>query len=278
MPGQSETGGNNDPGNVITHFGAMVAGWGMKSHLGIVLGASFYIGAIAIGLWNKKTRILSAILLIGPYALASLIAVFLAPMYKTPVYSSMLVPFACLVLAGGLTALKTSWAPWLMTLLLASMSIFVFPASQRLLETISPYKPVVAELKSHVLAGDVVVVPKPYMYWAVMRYAVGPNWGSPLEILPALNENWKNMLGKLDPDLRTALKLVPKSDHVVHEGITYVIGDDAYRDSVSAKRVWVIQRVSYKTSVRLSDGFLDKGIQAEFGNREITQLQLYERP
>lgn len=278
MPGQTESGGNNDPGSVVSHLGRMIAGWGNKSDYQVELGAALYLTALALGLWNKKTRLTAAVILIGPYAIAFIVALILAPMYKTPVYSAMLVPFACLVLGGGLMALKNAWGTGLSILLLTGMCALVFPTSKQLVERVSPYKPLVAELKQRVLPGDVVVVPKPYLYWAVMRYAVGPNWGSPLEVLPSLNANWQKVIGKLDPDLAVALKLIPKTDKVVHEGITYVIGEDALRDSAGAKRVWVIQRNSYLTPPRLAEGFVARGVVATFGDTETTRLELFERP
>ena len=278
MPGQTDAGGNADPGNVISHFGGMVAGWGIRSELGRALGAGFYALAVVLGLWHKPTRVLAAVLLLGPYAFASVVALFLAPMFKTPVYSAMLVPFACLALSGGLLALRGPWGQWLAALTLAGMAAAVFPVSQQLLERTSPYKPIAAALMQRAVPGDVVVVPKPYLYWAVMRYAVGPDWGSPLEVLPALSDSWKRMIGRLGPDLAGALKLYPKTDHVVHGGITYVIGEDALRDSAGTRRVWLVQRIRYPMPPRLAEGFVDKGVVAEFGDRETTQLILFERP
>lgn len=280
MPGQAESGGNNDPGGVITHLGRMIAGWGNTSDYGVAAGAALYIGALALGLWKEKTRSLTAVILIGPYVCSVLVALVLAPMYKTPVYSAMLVPFVCLALGGGLMSINNACGKWFAALLLVAMCTAVFPTSQQLLGRVSPspYKPIVAELKSRISSGDVVVVPKPFLYWAVMRYAVAPNWGSPLEVLPSLNANWQKMIGRLDPDLAVALKLIPKTDKVVHEGVTYVIGDDAVRDSVETGRVWVIQRKSYLTPVRLAEGFVDRGIVATFGEIEATQLHLFERP
>ena len=157
------------------------------------------------------------------------------------------------------------------------MAAAAIPVSQQLLARASPYIPITAELKRRVVPGDVVVIAKPYLYWAVMRYAVDPNWGSPLEVLPALSDNWKRMISKLGPDLVDALKLNPRTDHVVHAGVTYVIGEDAVRDSATAKRVWIIERIAYPLPVRLAEGYVDKGVVAQFGDREATHLQLFER-
>jgi NADH:ubiquinone oxidoreductase subunit 6 (subunit J) len=277
MPGQSDVGGNNDPGSPLSHFGGMVSGWGLNSELGTTLGAALYAMALVLGLWNKRTRTMTGAVLVGPYAFAAIIAYFVAPMFKTPVYSAMLMPFACLVLGGGLMALKGKAGPIIAVIVLTIMVASVFPASARLLDRVSPYKPLAVELARRVLPGDVVVVAKPYLYWAVMRYAVGPNWGSAFEVLPALNENWKKLVDKLGPDLASALKLKPKTDHVVHAGVTYVIGDDATRDSATAHRVWIVERIRYPIPVRLMHGFVDQGVMAEFGDREKTQLRLFVR-
>jgi hypothetical protein len=256
----------------------MVAGWGLKLPYGLALGAGFYALATVLGLWNKATRILTVTMLLGPYALATLIALFLAPMFKTPVYSAMLVPFACLALGGGLVALPPVVRPWLAAVVLAGMAAVIFPYSGQLLDRTSPYKPIAEELKRRVLPGDVVVVPKVYLYWAVMRYAVAPNWGSALEVLPALSDKWKAMIGKLGPNIGGALKLIPKTNHVVFEGVTYVIGEDALAESQSAKRVWLVERLRYPMPPQLAPGFVSKGVVAEYGDRETTQIQLFERP
>jgi mannosyltransferase len=270
--------GNSDGGSAIFYLGTMVAGWGMKSVAGLALGTALYAMAIVLGLREPKTRALTIGLLIGPVALAMIVSSFLIPMFKTPVYSAMIMPFASLALAGGLLALKGNWGPRIAIILLAVMSLAVIPVSQILLERSSPWQPVSAELKRLTQPGDVVVVAKPFAYWAVLRYAVGPNWGSPLEIMPLRpSAAVGRLLELLGPKISETLKLVPKTNHIVHGGVTYVIGDDAVRDTGNAKRVWVVHRLRYPIPVRLAEGFRDQGIVARYGDREPVEVQLFDR-
>lgn len=277
MPGQGDAGGNSDPGSVVTHLGGMVAGWGMQWEYGKPLGFVLFALAVGLGLWNRPTRWMALCLLVGPYLAATLIGLFFFPMFKTPVYSAMLMPFACLVLVGGLQALKPQVGAWVGAVLLSAMMVAAVPATNQLMARTSPYQPIAAELSKRVQAGDVVVIPKPYLYWAVLRYAVGPNWGSPLEILPPLSANWQRLFARLGPDLTLALKLQPKSNQLVDRGVTYVIGEDAVAATLNANRVWEIRRTRYPTPAMIADGYIASGVVAELGLPEKTQLILHER-
>ena len=126
-------------------------------------------------------------------------------------------------------------------------------------------------------AGDVVVVPKPYVYWAVVRYAIGPRWGGPLDVMPALSGSWQRVADRLGPGLATALQIVPRTQSVERDGIVYVIGDDALSQAQTARRVWVVQRVRYNTPVRLPPALVSRGIVASAGRPELLQVELFER-
>lgn len=271
-------GGNNDPGGLIDHFGGMTAGWGMQWYAARVGGALLFGAALVLGLWRERTRWLSGVMLVGPYALAIVIGALLTPMFKTPVYSSMLVPFACLVLAGALVQFPTRWQTLAAGSLLAGLALFIFPAAAHLNRSVSPYRPLVAELQRKARPGDIVVVAKPYLYWAVLRYAVAPDWGSPLEVLPALNESWRRLNERIGPAAVRALKLTPRTQQLVHGDITYVIGDEATAPSAAARRVWVVERVAYPSPVKLAEGFADRGVVYRAGMPEATELRLFERP
>ena len=270
-------GGNNDPGGLIDHFGGMTAGWGMQWAWARVAGTGVFVGALLVGLSHTTTRRMVVIMLIGPYALAVLIGMVLTPMFKTPVYSSVLLPFACLGLAGGLARPGGWWRPAVAVGLLAAMAAFIFPASAHLNRGVSPYRPLVAELKRVAQPGDVVVVPTPYLYWAVMRYAVGPYWGSPLAVLPALNGSWLKLTDRLGPTVSQALKLIPVTNEVDHGGIRYVIGDDAITASRDASRVWLVYRTGDERPVGLAPGLADQGVVFQTGRPEVTQIRLFAR-
>lgn len=269
--------GNADPGGIISHHGGMVAGWGMQWAYAKALGAVFFGAALCLGLRYQATRSMSAVILIGPYAMAALIALVMAPMYKTPVYSAVLVPFTCMALAGGLIALKNHWGSKIAVPLLLAMAVFIFPASSHLNRAVSPYQPVAAELKRLTKPGDLVVIPKLYIYWAIMRYTVGPDWGSPLEVLPALSDSWQRMNNRLGPTLTKALKLEPVTDRIVHDGIVYIVGDNASTTASTVQRVWLVQRPRYPLPIKISPDFTLKGVVFESGDPEVTQILLYQR-
>ncbi|MBK1682260.1 hypothetical protein [Rhodoferax fermentans] len=277
MAGQAESGGNNDDGSVITHLGGMVAGWGMNWPPGKPLGAILFVLAVGLGLWHARTRWVSLFLLVGPYAAAAIVGLFFAPMFKTPVYSAMLMPFACLALAGGGQGLRRPLRVWSTVAVLVPMTVAIFPAMAHLTTRISPYQPVAAALVALAQPGDVVVIPKPYLYWAVMRYAVKPEWGSPLRVLPPLSDSWQRLVQKLGPQLTDALKLQPETNQIVDRGITYVIGRDATAATTNAKRVWLVKRVRYPELAQLADGFVDRGVISQVGIPESTQLILFEK-
>jgi hypothetical protein len=274
MGGDGEPGGNHDPGTLIDHWGGMVVGWGMQLPWARAIGAALFAAAIVAGLWQQRTRALTAVMLIGPYATALLVGLVLAPMFKTPVYSAVLVPFVCLVLAAVIS--QARWL-WLAPALLVTGAVAAVPASDYLNSGVSPYRPVAEQLRKRAQAGDVVVVPKPYLYWATMRYAVGPQWGSAMEVLPALSDSWLRMSKRLGPDLTQMLKLTPRTQQVVSGGITYVVGQDATVPSATAQRVWLVQRPRYPLAPVLADGFVSQGVVFEMGSPENTQIVLYER-
>lgn len=279
MPGQVETGGNNDPGNVLEHWGGMVAGWGYEWRPGLAAGASFYALAALLGLMQKPFRALSMFVLLGPYLFAALMALLLAPMYKTPVYSAMLIPFACLILAGSLVSLSrlTTMKEVLVGGLLVCMAVSVFPATEHHLRFMSPYRPAALAILGRAQPGDMVLATKPYIFWGVLRYAVDREWGAPLEILPPLSGSWRRLIDKLGPDWAARLKLVPRAHHIEGKGLLWVNGADGVPPSTVARRVWVVQRRSSPVDVRLP-GFGVPELVARFGEKgEALDLYLYYR-
>lgn len=289
-------GGNNDPGGLVDHFGGMTAGWAMQWPQARWVGAALFALAVVLGLWQRRSRWLAALVLVGPYVLAMLIGALLTPMFKTPLYSAMLVPFACLCLAGavlpwqgtaaGAGAGEGAWgasaaAGWLRpaaaTLLLAGLAVVVWPTSAHLNRSISPYQALGARLKAELQPGDVVVVPKPYLYWAVARYAISPDWGAPLDVLPKPAGSWASLIQRLGPERAELLRLLPRTQEVVHGGVRFVIGDDARQASAGAARLWVVERVQYPAQVQMDPALVARGLKYDAGMPERTVLRLYSR-
>lgn len=269
-------GGNNDPGSLVDHLGGMTAGWGMEWHWARVAGTALFLLAVLLGLRRPATRWMAAVLLVGPYAAATLIGLVLTPMFKTPVYSAMLVPFACLALAGGFAQARR-WQAAAVVALLVAMAVFVFPASAHLNRGVSPYRPVAAELRKLARPGDLVVLPEINLFWAVLRYNVAPNWGSPLEVLPPLSGSWLAMTQRLGQPLASALKLLPRTNHLEHGGITFVIGPDPGPLAASAHRLWYAGRPNVLDELKPVTGFTDRGRVFRAGQGEVIEIQLLER-
>lgn len=250
--------GNRAPEeHIVFVIGAMLAGWGMKSLLIRGVATAFYGAVVMLGLREKANRPLTFWLLLGPLVAGLTITFLVAPMFKVPVYASILMPFMALVLASTLAQLQGVFRYWLLVSLLTVLAMTVFPATEMLFKdrTTNPWELVASEVKSRAVPGDVVVIPKAYEYWAVVRYAVGPRWGAPSEVLPAPNDRWINLMNKLGPTLSNFLGLLPKTNRIERAGITYVIGEDAIAETRSAPHVWVIYSRSYAVPVSVADGY-----------------------
>ena len=254
--------GNDAPtGNLLLFVGALVAGWGMKSELGRWLGLALYGLFVLAGLRHRDTRPVTLFILVAPLVVAILVTAFIAPMLKAPVYASMLIPFAALATGAALSTLSEKLACWLSAVIVVSLMAAVFPAMDRLLvnRNTNPWKEVANEVKQRATAGDLVVIPKPFSFWAVMRYAVAEDWGAPIEILPPLNERWSSLTQKLGPDLSRFLHLIPRTDHVTSDGITYVVNNDVAHLRHTAKHIWVIHSLPYAVPVQGADRYVDQG-------------------
>lgn len=271
--------GNRAPEeNIVFVMGAMLAGWGMKSLLIRGVAAAFYGAVVFFGLRDKLNRPLTLWLLLGPLVAGLAITFLVAPMFKVPVYASMLMPFMALVLASALARLQGVVRYWLSVLFLVVLAMAVFPATEMLFKdrTTNPWALVANEVKARAVPGDVVVIPKAYEYWAVLRYAAGPRWGAPSEVLPVPNERWVSLMNRLGPTLSNFLGLLPKTNRIESAGITYVIGEEAVAETQSAPHVWVIHTRSYALPVKLAEGFGKSALvwQGEQG----VMLHVHERP
>jgi hypothetical protein len=271
--------GNRAPEeNIVFVMGAMLAGWGMKSLLIRGAAAVFYGAVVILGLRDKTDRPLTFWLLLGPLVVGLAITFLVAPMFKVPVYASILLPFMALVLASALARLQGMIRFWLSMSVLVLLAMAVFPTTEMLFKdrTTNPWKLVANEVKARAVPGDVVVIPKAYEYWAVLRYAVGSRWGAPSEVLPAPNERWMNLMNRLGPTLSNFLGLLPKTNRIESAGVAYVIGEEAIAETQGAARVWVVNSRSYTVPVSVAEGY-GKSVLIWQGEQGV-MLHMLERP
>lgn len=261
---------------MLSEPGALIAGWGPGSIFWFRLsGLVIFCLLATIAIRFPATRVQTLIIPIGALLVAILISIAIKPMLKTPVFASNLLPFLALGAGAGIAGLSVTWARTSAAVCLAVLCAAAIPLVY-LQTPKNSFAGTAAFLLKNAEAGDVVVVPNVSVYWGILRYAVGPRWGRPLEVMPLQpNEQWTALLQKLGPKFSAALGLQPKTDTVVKDGISYVIGQDATRSTKDADRVWVIQRDGYLVDAELGGLFARKSmVRVAFG--EVV-LSLFEK-
>jgi len=205
---------------------------------------------------ESRSRVRTLVIVIASLTVAMAVSMLAKPMIKVPVFASNLVPFLVLGAGAGIAARGGRyWRAGALVCMIA-LAIAALPL-MRFQITSDNYGETGRLVRQSVQPGDVVVVPNVSVYWGVMRYAVGENWGKPLSIMPLeANAQWNGIFNKLGPRLTTTLGLRPASDHVVANSVAYVIGEDARRPTTGVQRVWVVQRNGYPVDVRLGGPFV----------------------
>lgn len=257
----SDAGAPGSVWQILTEPGSLIAGWGPSSTLSLRIAGLFifcFFAVIAFRL--PSTRVRTLVIPIGALAVAILISIFLKPMLKTPVFASNLLPFLALGAGAGLAGLSAKWVRAGTVACLVLLSAGAMPLVFMQMPKDS-FAGSAAFLQKNAKPGDVVVVPNVSVYWGILRYAVGPHWGKPLEVMPLQpNAEWASLLHKLGPNYSRPLGLHPKTDNVVKDGITYVIGQNATQTTKSANRVWVVQRDGYVVDAELGGLFTRKSM------------------
>jgi hypothetical protein len=228
--------------SLFTFPGALFAFWGAHQGL-IVLGQMVFISMAILGLSSREGRI--AILTIPIAALVVCILLSMTkPMFKSPVFTANLTPFlvifSAVAISRGLEAGKAKAAIGLVTLLCSACGITL-----REYRPSENYRPAAEFVAANVQAGDLVVAPSPSVYWGIARYAIGPDWGEPLAVMPAANAQWASLIRRLPAGLARRLMLEPKTDLITKNGVTYVIGTDIEATQANAGRLFVVHRKAY---------------------------------
>jgi hypothetical protein len=246
---------------LLTEPGALITGWAPADILWLKLtGLVIFLFLAAAAMLERRSRVRTLVVVIATLAVAMAVSMLAKPMIKVPVFASNLVPFLVLGAGAGIaTHGGRFWRAGALVCMLA-LGVAAVPLV-RYQMTSDNYGETGRLVKQSVQPGDVVVVPNVSVYWGVMRYAVGENWGKPLAILPLeANAQWNGVFNKLGPKLTGTLGLRPDTDHVVSNNVAYVIGEDARRMTTDAQRVWVVQRNGYPIVVRLGAAFMRASI------------------
>lgn len=244
----------------LTEPGALIVGWGPASILWLRLaGLLIFLFLAALAMRERGSRVRTLVVPIAALVVAIAVSMFAKPMIKVPVFASNLLPFLALGAGAGMTLHGSRYWRVGTFACMAVLALAALPL-MRYQTTSDAYAATARQIRQSAQPGDVVVVPNVSVYWGVMRYAVGENWGRPLDIMPPANAQWEAIFRKLGPEKTALLGLRPSSDHVVSHDVTYLLGEDARGLTANANRVWVVQRDGYKVDVQLGAPFVRKSL------------------
>lgn len=242
---------------ILLEPGALVAGWGPSSILFLrITGLVIFCVLAALAMKEPSVRLRTLIIPIGALGVAIAVSMLAKPMLKVPVFAANLLPFLAL---GAGVGVAIHAKPWARNAVYGCLALLCAAAAPLVVYQLKPggYQETAQYLMAKVQPGDVVIVPNVSVYWGVLRYAVGPNWGKPLEVMPLEpNPQWASLTAKLGLEVTDRLGLRPETDTVAHNGVRYAVGQDARQATAQAKRVWVVHRDGYRVDVELGGPFM----------------------
>ena len=265
---------------LLTVGGSLIAGWKASGLLWArVFGTVIFVTLLAIALIERTGRWRTLSIPVAALLVATVIGLAFKPIYKQPVFAANLLPFV--VLGAAAAAARTRFALVLALTAVVALAAAAFPLAARQAQP-EAYAAAARSVRDGVAAGDVVVVPNVSVFWGIARYAIGPSWGRPLEVLPPPNEEWSRLFGRiasmLGPDAPRRLGLVPDRNFVEHDGVRYVLGTDVAAATRDARHVWLVTRDRYEVDVRLDPRFRPSEVVApgSFGDGELL-VRRYDR-
>ncbi len=238
--------------SLVTYPVHLLVPYGVGSDFSFLIGGLSFVLFLLFGSGDKSGRIPQLIITCGALFACIVISSMGKPMFKSPVFTANLVPF--LVIGAGIGLSKAQWQPWrlIASVYIVFMSFHTWLWVQET-RVVGNYQPAGQYLSLNAAPGDVVVVPNVSVFWGIMRYAVGPSWGHPLDVMPLQSkEAWTKLKEKLGPTWVERLSLTPATDHVDHLQVRYVIGNDAHQYMSRSGRTWIVHRDNYKETVQLA--------------------------
>lgn len=233
-------------------FGRAIAGpGGPYPELLTGAGVVVFVGLVFFAMQSKRWRVTVLVVPVAVLLIAYIIGFLGKPIFKSPVFSANLLPFLALGAGAGIAHVMEGTRRLLATMatiFMVVMTVLTIPWSSNQVP-LESYEAAAKYVKQNVAPGDVVIVPHLSVYWGVMFYAEGGEWGLPLAIRPADNAQWRNLLAKLGNDLSQALFLVPEKPYVEFGGVRYCVGTDVTSCAGGAKRAWVVDRRTYNNGV-----------------------------
>lgn len=235
----------------------LISGWKLSfDPLALSAGGAVFLVLSFFALWHADSRRTALVLVFGALFTSMLISLLGKPMFKSPVFTANLIPFLVIFGATGIARSRETWSHRIPAILLVtSLAFSSLPWTKALLPP-ENYQPAAEYLKQNMRAGDVVVIPNVSVYWGILRYGVSPDWGYPLSVANLTdNPAWTNLKKKLGTDTTRTLGLIPKTDAVSANGLTFLISNTPGLYLSNRNRVWVVFRKNYKESIELGHPF-----------------------
>lgn len=249
----------------------LLAWWPLPHGKSALAGASLAF-LLALGMWRRDGRVTLLAIPCAVLVVCMLVGSLGKPMFKPPVFVACLVPFLALEAGAGIAAMRQCALRACAMAAVAGLALVLW--AWPVVRGPENYKPMAEQIAMQAQPGDVVLVPNLSVYWGVMRYAVGPAWGKPLEVMPLQsNAAWSSLKTKLGPAWIDRLGLQPLTDRVESRGVSYVIGNALAR---SAPNVWVVHRSNYREDVRLPEPM--RAVSVTWSGRELSLSRLVADP
>jgi hypothetical protein len=211
---------------------ALVQTWsfltfGMNSILGAALGALLFAVLLILAIYDKRTRLPLATLVLMPLIVGAVVSAF-KPMWLTRVFLPI-VPFICLTIAVGATApdkrsdMRRSFRTSGFVLLAAVWAcIGMFQQFTR--QKGDGFKPAADLVRTIAQPGDVILVDGDFVYWCFNWYYLGPDWGEPRHAF-VLNADWARMMKRLPEATASFLELNESDSRVLRGAMTVELWD-----------------------------------------------------
>jgi hypothetical protein len=251
----------------------LISGWKLSGDtLALGGGGAIFFTLLVLSLPHQTARIPTFIIVTGALFVSMIVALVGKPIFKPPVFTANLVPFLVIGAVAGITTSKFKLAIGAGIFILAALALTNISWSQRLLPG-ENYKAAAEYISANTKPGDVVVVPNVAVYWGILRYAVNPIWGEPLDIMPLQDKlNWSSLKKKLGPNLTEILRLNPKRDFVEHKGVRYVIGNWVNTPPFAPAKIMVVFRDNFKETITSNIPIQETGVQWCGDELSITTL------
>lgn len=224
----------------------LFTGWALSDEVWPLVGGSVIFFALTVAAVQCRIgKVLAFGVVLSALFTAVIVGFAGKPMFKPPVFSANLLPF--LIVAASLGNSHHQRARWLnplIALLVISVAVATLPWSRRLLPQ-ENFGPLGKALAQRVRPGDIVVVPRISVFWGVLRYAVGPEWGRPLEVMARSNPQWQAVKTRLGQAWTHRLGLDPATDAIDAAGVRYLHGSALMQPLQAGSRVWVVHRDRY---------------------------------